>query len=232
MKRCNTCNIEKEYMFFAKNKSIGDGYNRRCKECVREYNLINREKIRSKCNEYYNNNKEKNKEYRNKNKERIKQYDKKYNVENKSTKRTADLKWKKKNRDKVNKILQKYNLTRYHNDPEFRLVKTLRHRINKAIKQKHTVKKQSTLILLGCSVQECRQYLESQFKEGMSWSNHGTIWEIDHIVPCSKFDLTKLEEQQKCFHYTNLQPLFKTTTIAESFGYYNELGNRNKYNNI
>ena len=68
------------------------------------------------------------------------------------------------------------------------------------------------------------------FKPGMSWENYGKIWEIDHIKPCDSFDLTKLEEQQKCFHYTNLQPLFKTTEIAESFGYINQIGNRNKSN--
>ena len=64
----------------------------------------------------------------------------------------------------------------------------------------------------------------------MSWDNHGDIWEIDHILPCSSFDLTKLEEQQKCFHFSNHQPLFKTTQIAESFGYKDEIGNRNKKN--
>ena len=64
----------------------------------------------------------------------------------------------------------------------------------------------------------------------MTWKNHGTIWEIDHIKACSNFDLTKLEEQKQCFHYTNLQPLFKTTEIAEKHGYINEIGNRNKGN--
>jgi hypothetical protein len=65
----------------------------------------------------------------------------------------------------------------------------------------------------------------------MSWENHGKIWEIDHIKACSNFDLTKLEEQQQCFHYTNLQPLFKTTGIAKSFSYIDQTGNRNKYKN-
>jgi len=41
----------------------------------------------------------------------------------------------------------------------------------------------------------------------MSWGNYGIYWEIDHKKPCASFDLTKLEEQQKCFHYTNTQPL-------------------------
>lgn len=41
----------------------------------------------------------------------------------------------------------------------------------------------------------------------MNWNNHGEVWEIDHIIPCSNFDLTKEEEQKKCFHYLNTQPL-------------------------
>jgi hypothetical protein len=66
----------------------------------------------------------------------------------------------------------------------------------------------------------------------MTWENHGVIWEIDHTKPCAAFDLTNLEQQKECFHHTNLQPLFKTTEIAESFGYTNQIGNRNKSNKI
>ena len=63
----------------------------------------------------------------------------------------------------------------------------------------------------------------------MNWDNHGEIWEIDHIKPCSLFNLIDIEQQKQCFHYTNTKPLFKTSFIAKSFGY-NEIGNRNKSN--
>mgnify|MGYP003522388959 CR=1 FL=1 len=81
---------------------------------------------------------------------------------------------------------------------------------------------------LGCSLIELKIYLEELFKPEMNWSNHGEIWEIDHIKPISSFDLNIIEEQRKCFYFSNLQPLFKTTEIAESFGYLNEIGNRDK----
>ncbi len=40
----------------------------------------------------------------------------------------------------------------------------------------------------------------------MSWENRSD-WHIDHIIPCSAFDLSKPEQQAICFHYTNMQPL-------------------------
>lgn len=92
---------------------------------------------------------------------------------------------------------------------------------------KEETKSTKSFNLLGCLIEECKKHLEVQFKPEMNWNNHGMIWEIDHIKSCSSFDLTDIEQQKQYFHYTNLQPLFKTTEIAESFGY-NELGNRNK----
>lgn len=35
----------------------------------------------------------------------------------------------------------------------------------------------------------------------------GKDYHIDHIKPCSSFDLSKPEEQECCFHYSNLQIL-------------------------
>lgn len=33
-------------------------------------------------------------------------------------------------------------------------------------------------------------------------------WHIDHIKPCSAFDLTQDVQQKECFHYSNMQPLW------------------------
>lgn len=43
----------------------------------------------------------------------------------------------------------------------------------------------------------------------MSWDNRGKYWHIDHIKPCSSFNLEKQEEIFRCFNWTNLRPLEK-----------------------
>jgi hypothetical protein len=68
--------------------------------------------------------------------------------------------------------------------------------------------------LLGCSIHEFKQWIEPQFKRGMTWRNYGKKWHIDHIVPCSWFNLSDRDEQRRCFHYTNLRPLSKRANLA------------------
>ena len=77
--------------------------------------------------------------------------------------------------------------------------------------------------LLGCTIEEFRKHLSDQFVEGMTWENHGVYtldnpekWHIDHIIPCASFNLVLEEEQKKCFHYTNMQPLWGLQNIQKS----------------
>lgn len=78
------------------------------------------------------------------------------------------------------------------------------------------VKAGKTAKLLGCSIPELREHLEAQFREGMSWKNYGQFgWHIDHIKPCSSFDLSDPAQQYLCFHYTNLQPLWWFENLAK-----------------
>ena len=71
--------------------------------------------------------------------------------------------------------------------------------------------------VLGCSANDLKAYLESKFKPGMCWANYKhSGWHIDHIIPCRAFDLTKESEIMKCFHYSNLQPLWAAENIAKS----------------
>ena len=94
-------------------------------------------------------------------------------------------------------------------DPAAHLGSCLRTRLLTGLKAKSCKKAYSTLEYLGCSFYECKKYLEAQFKEGMTWKNHGKKgWHVDHIRPVASFDLKDPEQVKKCFHYTNLQPLW------------------------
>lgn len=98
--------------------------------------------------------------------------------------------------------------------PQNKIACTLRSRIRGVLK--NIKKNAETERLLGCSFEDLRVYLESKFLPGMTWDNYGTNgWHIDHIIPCASFDLTIVENQQKCFHYTNLQPLWAIDNIKK-----------------
>lgn len=103
---------------------------------------------------------------------------------------------------------------RYHSDFNFKLSDILRSRLNKAIKNNQ--KAGSAVADLGCSIEELKIHLESQFQEGMSWGNYGLKgWHIDHIKPLASFDLTKEEELKEACHYTNLQPLWAEDNLSK-----------------
>ena len=77
-----------------------------------------------------------------------------------------------------------------------------------------------TLELVGCSLHEPWAHLEQQFSPAMSWDNYGYYgWHIDHIRPCSSFDLSDPEQQRLCFHYTNLQPLWAKQNMRKGKQY-------------
>ena len=73
---------------------------------------------------------------------------------------------------------------------------------------------------MGCNIDFLKKYIAKKFTKGMSWDNYGLYgWHIDHIKPCSCFDLTKPEQQKLCFHYSNLQPLWAKDNISKSNKY-------------
>ncbi len=104
---------------------------------------------------------------------------------------------------------------RYDTNTGFRLITLCRARLAGALKGQ-AVKSARTIELLGCSVENLKARLESQFRPPMSWENHGQVWEIDHIKACAKFDFTDPAQQRECFHFSNLQPLFKEENRAKA----------------
>lgn len=116
-------------------------------------------------------------------------------------------KYYRKNKAKRLAFVKTWAKGRRKSDPVFRLRWNISRRVNYLLRG--IGKSARTVELLGCSVQELREHLEKQFKPGMTWENHSRNgWHIDHIKPCSSFNLADPEEQKRCFNYKNLQPLW------------------------
>jgi hypothetical protein len=159
------------------------------------------EKHKSKCLERM-------KKYENAHKKELDLYRKQYRLKHEQEIKEYQIIYRKIHRVDLNRQ-RKF---RYSKNINFRLGCALRNRIVKVLKR--NPKAEITLSLLGCSLIQLKQHLESHFKDGMNWSNYGK-WHVDHIRPCASFDLSKPEEQKKCFNYTNLQPLWAEENLSK-----------------
>lgn len=90
------------------------------------------------------------------------------------------------------------------------LAAVVRGRIHQALEND---KQNHSLEYLGCTIEEFRLHIESQFKEGMNWDNHGE-WHIDHIIPI-KYQHPTMEEVVDRLHWTNTQPLWASENISK-----------------
>jgi len=190
---------------------------------ITESKQIKKKKLREPFTKYSLANedirKQKRKIYRLNNKEKIKACKKKYRLANKgkikgypsNTKEKIKARGKKyrlANQPKRNAYITKKRKT----DLKFCITHKLRTRFSQALNGK--VKSKRTLELLGCSPGFLIQHLEKQFKPGMNWQERH-LFHIDHIRPCASFDLTIPEQQDQCFHYSNLQPLWANENFSK-----------------
>lgn len=231
MKRCAKCGEEKSLDLFNKSRGSKDGRKPRCKECSREDGRIYRESHVEQCKAYakwyVHAFKEERLEYSRRNKDKVNGYKRKY-VENNHEKRLEQSRryyrnnkqkrkeYEARNRDVLNQKHREY----LKNNPQAKIRKNLRTRIGAVIGGRS--KGGRLHLLLGCSIDFFKQYLEAMFEEGMRWENYGGgrgKWNIDHIVPCDKFDLQDELQQKICFHYTNLQPMWHEENCSKSNRY-------------
>ena len=234
MKVCTKCNVEKELSEFYKDIRSTDNHWSSCKECAKQYRLVNsnkikqykldnknnrkiyqlknKDKINNQNREYYLNNKDKRYEYEINNKERLNEYRKQYRLKNEERLNEYKKQYRLKNKELLNKKI----LDRQSKDPLFKFICSIRKLICSSIKKMNYTKKSKTFEILGCTFEEFKQHLEIQFTEGMSLENHGK-WHMDHIVPISS---AKTEEEViKLNHYTNFQPLWAKDNLIKSNKY-------------
>ncbi len=202
MKVCTKCGINHPLNNFNYRKESSDNLTSWCKNCL----SIKNKKWAIDNKDYLS---EKRKRLRQENPEKYKNAFKEWYDKNSESQRKRANNYRIENPEKVKQRFKKWAYNKRKNDTEYKILTTLRNRINNVIKRQNGEKAFSVIELTGCTVKELKQHLENQFRDGMDWDNHSTKgWHIDHIIPCCKFDLTNPEEQKKCFHYTNLQPLW------------------------
>jgi hypothetical protein len=227
-KICARCKIEKDAFEFENKKNI-------CKEC---YNFFkeNYEKLfRSYERELFKRKKVENKFFNLNN--RLKKI-----FEYKFSKKEEDLilkinevncleqklidKYNKKEEDLIKKYIKKEKILKSKNEIELKKYKSklkndekiittkksIRNLINNSIKKNGYKKSSKTVDILGCTFDEFKLYIESQFQPWMNWDNYGKYngqlnygWDLDHIIPLSSAKNEK--EIIKLNHYTNFQPL-------------------------
>lgn len=193
MKHCPTCDTWKILTDFNKQSSSWDNLARMCRNCYCEYKN-NKRKTDEKyklSDILYN--------------EKYKESGRRYEV--------SKIRYQSK-KDEINKKSIEYNKKRYHTDPYFKVVSCMRTRLSKLLRLKNADKNNKFYQYLGCTKVDFIEYFQAKFKEGMTWENHGE-WHIDHIKPCASFNLLDEEEQKKCFHYTNLQPLWAFENLSK-----------------
>jgi hypothetical protein len=192
---CQDCKLEKEEIHFKKHTR------KKCIDCYRVWH----------------------REYDAKNRDRVRERQRKYQKENRAKLNERRREYVKENKELVLKNLKdfklnnpnyhtEYSRNRYNVDLMFKFRRSCRNLIKLAFRNKKSNKTLKTEIILGCSFEEFKLYLESKFEPWMTWENKGLYngefnygWDIDHIIPLI---LAKSEEEIiKLNHYTNLQPL-------------------------
>lgn len=108
--------------------------------------------------------------------------------------------------------LKRKNHKIYLQDPKYVLTRQLRSRARGAI---NGFKSCNDLELLGCSIEFFKEWIESQFVDGMSWKNRKDF-HIDHVRPCASYDLTDPVDQKQCFSWRNSRPLWAKENLHKT----------------
>ena len=192
-KKCNTCNINKLFIYFHKDSKNKDGYRNKCKLCLKEKYNVNKKPIKELTIEDVN---------------LILQIKKeKIKLRNKT--------YRDNNIDKIREEKRIYKKERINSNPLIKLRYRISNNISVSFKRNNSKKSNKTTNILGCSFENFKIHIESLWEPWMNWDNYGNpkdgiyepnkTWDLDHKIASSSA-LTELDIL-KLNHYTNFQPL-------------------------
>jgi hypothetical protein len=162
-------------------------------------------KIRSSCKKCDN---AMSRAYKAKSKKYISSYNKKYKEDHRDEISIYNHEYNKNNRETIQKRQTKTRRIRRINDFNFYIATDLRARLNNFIATKGIT---DPIIesVIGCNYKALEKWLTYLFDAEMTFKNYGEYWTIDHVNPCSIYDLTKEENLNECFNWRNLRPMIK-----------------------
>lgn len=128
---------------------------------------------------------------------------------------------------------RKYKNNRKKTDTSYRLRLHISATITTSLRNHNSNKKngKSCFKFINYNVKQLKVHLESQFENWMTWSNWGVYnpktwddndqstwtWQIDHIIPQSKFSFTSMEDDsfKECWALENLRPYSAKQNISD-----------------
>ena len=132
------------------------------------------------------------------------------NNRNRIRRTTADL-YNKKKKARVAQQVE-YNRKRKQQNDDVYVEQKLRGHLKYAVDASNVEKAASTMKVVGCSRKSFREHLQNQLPAGASLRDYDT----DHIFPIKRYNLKIPDQQRRCFHWSNLQPLLPTENKRKS----------------
>lgn len=220
IKICPGCRVEKDSSAFCRQSSNKDGLSNYCKECRKNNDRRQREnrrihslplningvkrcyqcKIHKNVADFGINHKS------NDHRSYICNDCKPKSQWTKEKQRVSERNYRLRNVEKIKEKNRKQG-----NSIQRRLKNSIRGRLIGCVLRKN----KKTLEYLGCSIMFFRSWIESLFCDDMCWENYGK-WHLDHVRPCSSFDLSDNAEIMECFHWKNYQPLSAIENLVKS----------------
>ncbi|HDY87952.1 MAG TPA: hypothetical protein ENH82_07560 [bacterium] len=214
-KICNICGIEKQVHEFYKIR--GKYYKGYCKACslvlLKEWRRENHEHYLKSRREYQKIKYREDAEFRNKTLASTKRW----TLDNPEKCKEIKRKYDKDNLKRAVERTKKYQ-KKHKGKPKFILNRRMRDGIRHSLKSKKKNKGgRHWEELVGYTVEDLKNHLESLFTNGMSWENYGE-WHIDHRIPISVFNFNDAShiDFKRCWGLNNLQPMYAKENIIKS----------------
>jgi len=246
-KTCTRCGKEKDLDDFGFHSSCTLGRNPWCRDCVQGYHRDHADAISQKAKDrhrrlqkseaYRESNSSRARKHYQKNRSRKLAYASRYRSEPEN-KRCQSEYYRKYREDRFDDIaayqrsygkrnrkkLNEYEKNRKASDPVFKLRRVVSSTVSGNLKRRGESKGGRTFEKIGYTPQDLRKHLEDLFTPEMSWSNYGSYWSIDHVVPQKEFPYRDLDDPlfKECWKLSNLRPLPNTDNFrkgARKHGY-------------